>query len=79
MTSEEHHENMMFIHIIANQEPNLHDELLHEFRSLKGQIEYISTWIEDFHNTEVFEDDAEKIAMLNTFKKIRQIMEDEIQ
>lgn len=79
MTSEEHHENMAFINLVFNQEMNLHDELLNEFLRLKGSIEYIATWIEDFHNEEVYEDDAEKVALLATFKKIRQIMEDEIQ
>jgi hypothetical protein len=34
--------NMAFIHIIANQEPNLNDRLLNEFRQLQESIAYIA-------------------------------------
>jgi hypothetical protein len=71
--------NMAFIHIIANQEPNLNDRLLNEFRQLQESIAYIATWIDDFHNEEVYENGQEKELLLSTFRKIRRIMEEEIQ
>jgi hypothetical protein len=72
-------DDMKFIHIIANQEPNLHDRLLMEFKQLQGSIAYIATWIDDFHNEDVYENGTEKELLLSTFRKIRRIMEEEIQ
>jgi hypothetical protein len=74
-----HGENMEFIHIIANQPQNLNDELLAAFRAVKNSIDYIATWIEDFHNEFVYTDDDEKFAMYQTFRKITAILEEEIQ
>jgi hypothetical protein len=73
------HDDINFIGIVCNQEPNLNDQLFNAFLQLKGSVDYIATWIEDFHNTDVYDGDDEKLALLATFTKIRHIMEDEIQ
>lgn len=68
-----------FMHIVFNQEQNLHDKILAEFRQLNDRVGYMLTWIEDFHNPEVFENEEEKVQLLATLTKINAIWEEEVQ
>jgi len=68
-------DNKLF-QLIMTQGDDLHSQILREFGAVKYCVDYIGSWVGDFHNPSVYESEDEKQKLLETFTQIKHLLED---